>query len=400
MSPRVAKMNGRDRHGPAMRMSKPIQIQTLASLLAPVFLLLAGCSSAPTTTEPPTLSPTRAREVIGQLLPPGIGDRSGWAADLYAAFGAIHLPTTVENFCAAIAITEQETGFKVDPPVPGLSAIAWREIESRAAGVGLPRAAVRTALKLPSPDGRSYAERIDAARTERELSEIFEDLIARVPLGVSFLSGRNPVRTGGPMQVSIAFAEQYAQDHLYPYPVESSLRREVFTRRGGLFFGVAHLLDYPAAYEAPVYRFADFNAGQYASRNAGFQRALSLASGIPLALDGDLLRSGSTPRDPPGSTELAARVLAERLGVRESAIRRDLELGRADAFSESTLYRRVFALADELEGKPIPRAHVPEIRLKSPKITRRLTTEWFARRVDERYQRCLARRPATVPSPG
>jgi len=33
---------------------------------------------------------------------------------------------------------------------------------------------------------------------------------------------------------------------------------------------------------------------------------------------------------------------------------------------------------------------VPQIRLESPKITRKLTTEWFARRVDERYQRCLA----------
>ena len=202
------------------------------------------------------------------------------------------------------------------------------------------------------------------------------------------------------MQVSIAFAEQYAEDRLYPYPVEGSLRREVFTRRGGLFFGIAHLLDYPAAYEAPVYRFADFNAGHYASRNAGFQRALSLASGIPLALDGDLLRAGSTSNDPPGSTELAARVLAERLGLRESAIRRDLELGRDEEFSHSTLHRRVFALADELEAKPLSRAHIPEIRLKSPKITRRLTTEWFARRVDERYQRCLARRPAADPPPG
>jgi len=34
---------------------------------------------------------------------------------------------------------------------------------------------------------------------------------------------------------------------------------------------------------------------------------------------------------------------------------------------------------------------IPRIDLHSPKITRPLTTEWFARRVDERYQRCLAR---------
>jgi len=34
---------------------------------------------------------------------------------------------------------------------------------------------------------------------------------------------------------------------------------------------------------------------------------------------------------------------------------------------------------------------LPQIGLHSPKITRKLTTDWFANRVEGRYQTCLRR---------
>ncbi|BFO08550.1 hypothetical protein GGER_10600 [Serratia rubidaea] len=178
------------------------------------------------------------------------------------------------------------------------------------------------------------------------MSAIFDDFIDMVPMGQRLFGSLNPVRTGGPMQVSIAFAEAHAKG--YPYPIDGSIRREVFSRRGGMYFGIMHLLGYPANYSRSLYRFADFNAGWYASRNAAFQSAVSQASGIPLALDGDLIIYGS---DKPGTTELAVRTLAKRLDISHSAIRRALEKGDTLEFEDTDLYRQVFALADKTAGK-------------------------------------------------
>src|SRR6187401_352172 len=353
-------------------------------LLALATMLLGGCVSAP-PREPP-VDPDVARAEIRARIPGAVANRDGWAIDMYAAFEALEVRPTTRNICAVVAVIQQESGFQVDPAVPGLPAMARREIDERAARYHIPGAVVELALKVRSPDGRSYAERLRQAKTERALSEIFQDFIGTVPLGRQLFADLNPVRTGGPMQVSIAFAESHVKTTTYPYPLTDGVRREVFTRRGGLYFGIAHLLDYPVSYDSMLYRFADFNAGHYASRNAAFQQAVSSLSKTRLAIDGDLLREGSSE---PSQTELAVRKLDIGLGERQ--IRRDLERGTVHEFEESELYRKVFELADA--RGPAPRALVPNIRLQSVKISRKLTTEWFAQRVDGRYRRCMRSPP-------
>jgi hypothetical protein len=276
--------------------------------------------------------------------------------------------------------------------VPNLADIAKREIERRRERVGVPRLVLDAALALPSSNGKSYGERLDAVKTEFQLSKLYDDFIDRVPLGRTFFADRNPVRTGGPMQVSISFAEHYVESRPYPYPMSGSVRDEVFTRRGGLYFGVAHLLDYRAPYDRYLFRFADFNAGRYASRNAAFQRAVAQLSGIPLTQDGDLLRyENGRPSRELGNTETATRVLARRLSLDNAAIRRDLERAEEGDFEQTELYRRVFALLDKVEGRRAARAVVPDIVLSSPKITRTLTTDWFAHRVESRFNACMQR---------
>ncbi|OOV89889.1 MULTISPECIES: DUF1615 domain-containing protein [unclassified Pseudomonas] len=349
-------------------------------------LVLAGCAGSGTAPQVVPLSPAQVQARVERLLPAQTADRAGWARDIQVAFTAQGIEPSTQNLCAVLAVTEQESTFQVDPAVPGLGKIARQEIDRRAATVHVPALLVSAALQVRSPTGKSYSERLASARTEKQLSAIFDDFIGMVPMGKTLFGTFNPVHTGGPMQVSIAFAEKQARD--YPYTVDGSIRQEVFSRRGGMYFGIAHLLGYPANYPQPLYRFADFNAGWYASRNAAFQNAVSRASGIALALDGDLIRYDSIM---PGTTELAVRALGKQLDMRNPSIRDQLEQGDSLDFEKTRLYQRVFALADQAAGKPVPRQLLPGIELKSPKITRKLTTAWFAKRVDERYQRCLKR---------
>lgn len=370
--------------GSCPRTWRNVRLTLLAAILAAG---LGGCADTASQR-----TPEEVRAQLRQLIPASVPDRAGWAADIQGALAALEIEPTPQNLCAVLAVTEQESTYTANPAVPGLGKIAIGEIETRAARYRIPAFVVRGALRLESPNGESWQTRISRVRTEKELSDLFEEMIAKVPMGSRLLARANPVRTGGPMQVSIAFAEAHAQERSYPYAVDGSIRHEVFTRRGGMYFGIAHLLGYPAAYDKPLFRFADFNAGRYASRNAAFQNAVAVATGIPLDLDGDLVRyRKGKARGDASATERAVLTLADKLGMSPTQIRDGLEDSHLSRFEDSALYTGVFEIADRRNGKPLPRATLPRIRLHSPKITRKLTTEWFATRVNQRYTRCMAK---------
>ena len=391
-------------------------------IITPILLvaLITGCASAPQPTptaapaiETPKAQPARAKPVVAakpqptpvaaapapvsdkdvhelvmKLLPGYLKDKQGWASDLQSAYKALQIEPTASNFCATIAVIEQESSFQADPVVPGLPAIVRREIDQRRDKYGIPQTVIDWMLSAESRDGRSYQQRIDALRTEKQLSDLIEEIVAYVPSGSKLFPNYNPVRTGGPMQVSVEFAESHVRARPYPYPINGNLRNEVFSRRGGLYFGSAILLDYPAPYDDMLYRFADFNAGRYSSRNAAFQFALTRLSKIPLAPDGDLLRYQNGEISPePSSTLNALLALRPALKMSDADILRDLRLEKYSGFSRTPLYNRLFALADKTGVQP--RIAMPEIDLKSPKIKRKLTTSWFANRVYGRYKNCL-----------
>ena len=360
----------------------------LAALPVLMLALLSACEN----NEP---TPAETRTKLKHLLPATVKDRDGWAADIQYAVTALKIEPSSQNLCSILAVTEQESTYNANPEVPGLGQIALKEIETRAARFKIPAFIVYGALHFESPNGESWETRIASVRNEKELSDIFEEMIASVPMGKRLLGKLNPVHTGGPMQVSIAYAQAHAKQRPYPYAVENtSIRHEVFSRRGGMYFGIAHLLDYEASYDKPLFRFADFNAGHYASRNAAFQNAVAVATGIGLDLDGDLIRYKKTQngrKDSLSDTESAVRSMAADLGISNEKIHETLLKSREHGFERSELYLGVFDIAERRNGKPLPRATLPRIRLQSPKITRKLTTEWFATRVNKRYRNCMVR---------
>lgn len=420
-------------------MTTTLPVANLAAIVFIACALAAGCA---TTPEVPVLAPveTRSTNIVGQAVPPPVSgvprgaplvravpatgtppaalvypgerqgrvrvmallppnvtrDRDGWATDIFAAFAALRLSPSAENVCATIAVIEQESGFQADPEVPGLARIAWREIEIRRQRHHIPKLALDAALAKTSPDGRTYRQRIESFRTERQMSLLYSDIIDEVPGGKLLLEGYNPVHTGGPMQVSVAFATEHAREKPYGAALGrelgGDLRNAVFTRRGGLYFGIAHLLDYPAPYRDTIYRFADFNAGRYSSRNAAFQQAVVQLTGKALSLDGDLLGyENGVPGSELSATEKAVLKLARRLKLSPGEISAGLRQEKNETFARTSLCQRVFALADEATGRRVPREILPRIALKSPKIRSKITTAWFAERVNARYGICLRR---------
>ena len=345
----------------------------------------------------PVVDAAEVRGLALRLLPRTIADRNGWANDIATSFASLGIPALPHKLCALAAVIEQESTWSADPPVAGLARIAREQLDKKREAYGIPTPVFELALSKTSPTGRTYRQRLDSLRTERELSDLYEDIVREIPFGATFLGGQNPVRTGGSTQVSISWSDQLLKQKAYPWQPHEGARKEVFKRRGGIYFGAAMLLDYPVSYNRMIYRFADYNAGRYSSRNAAVQSLLAQLTGQAIAPDGDLLRYRAgeplPTRSDPSQAWTALKALQAPLGLSDSQIERDLRLEKRFEFEQSETWRRLMALAAQ-RGLSPEHARLPDLLLQSPKITRPLTTAWFANRCEARYRSCLARAAA------
>lgn len=346
-----------------------------------------------------------------RLAEKNVEDANGWAIDLHDVLVQHDLDVSPENVCAAIAVIDQESGFVADPVVPGLGKLSEDALRQKLGKFPIAGKAMLSWLeRTPSPDA-SFIARIRAARTERDLDLAYRslvdyvgkstslDLVMQLGLLNKLIEDRNEIDTAGSMQVSVRFSLAEAKKRRWlPATLSDvyAVRDQLYTRHGGMFYGVKQLMGYETGYNRKVYRFADYNAGRYASRNAAFQQSVARLSGEKLTIDGDLLSYGKDGKALPKvtSTETAVRKVSKilKLGLADEQIRADFLREKELGFTGT---RTFIAIRDHFAaafGKPPAFAAFPEIWLSSPKLSRKFTTRRFAESVDRRYQACMAAR--------
>ncbi|MFP2963165.1 DUF1615 family protein [Myxococcus sp. 1LA] len=373
--------------------------------------MMTACASRgagpaqPAIPAPPRLSVSE----VAKLMPPQLQEREGWARDVLAALEVEEIAPSPPAVCSVLAVIEQESGYKVDPAVPGLPKMVRDRLEEHANKLGpLGRKVLASVLEGRAKGSKkTFDERLRALRTERDLDRLFRDMLAyyedEYPSAFKvvdftsgvFSSGRlhefNPVTTAGSMQVSVRYAIQKAGEDADP----AEVRESMYTRAGGVRYGTARLLGYEAAYPEALFRFADYNAGVYASRNAALQSQVSRLTGHPLAPDGDLqlYDKQGEPRSEDSKSLQALLAFRQRYApdLSERTVRRDVRKEKEAEFESTDTFRAVKRLYQRETGEAPSYAQLPRVTLNSPKLKRELTTAWFARSVDQRFQKCMKR---------
>ena len=396
-------------------MKKPVHrnLFVRGSALLALTISLAGCGNGSWWANDD--EPKLESDQIKKLIPSRVNDRSSWAKDIYAITEELKIPRNKENICSIIAVVDQESNFIANPNVPGLGAKAVKEVSSRlqekfedklGTTIGAPLAGYfQDVLKnQPSPEN-NYLKQMSKVKNEKELDVLYREIFAYMSkhyhvsaltgaaklVGQDFAEKLNPITTLGSMQVHI----NYAKDNKRSSMNINELRDDLYTEYGGLYYGIHRLMMYPANYDKPIYRFADYNSGMYSSRNAAFQKMIEKSSGIDLDLDGDLLSydKNGNPRAATTTTEKALLNLfvQNNVLITPRQLRNDLEKEKAKGFEKTQTYAAVSKLYTEKTQKDPIYAIMPEVVISGPKLSRDYNTNWYASRVNGRYDTCMHR---------
>ncbi|WFF38772.1 DUF1615 domain-containing protein [Moraxella nasibovis] len=369
-----------------------------------VFILLTALLAACDITKDEQ-DAALSNKQIAKLLPSHVANKDSWAADMAQIFDQLKLPKTTQNICTAVAVIDQESNFHADPAVPNLGTASLKAIDEKLEekfGKTLAKT-FRNMLETKPTKDNSFIKQIKKVKTERELDELYQEIfdyftstykvsgLAHITklTGAGIDERVNPITTLGSMQVHI----DYARAHRRTNMSDRALRADLYSQYGGLYYGIHRLMMYKADYDKPLYRFADYNSGMYSSRNAAFQQRVSSLTGEKLAIDGDLLlyNDGSPLTKKSRSESALIKLLATApTPVSERQIRADLKKEKSRDFEATQTYRAVSELFKKKYKKDPAYAIMPQVVISGPKLSRDYDTNWFATRVDKRYQTCMA----------
>ena len=350
---------------------------------------------------------------IKKVLPSRVSERQSWAQDIFDIMDELRIEKTKQNVCSIVAVVDQESNFIADPTVAGLGEKAVQEINSRLKEKfeaklgeligGTVAGYFQEVLKnQPSPEN-NYMSQMRQVKTERELDLLYREIFAYMSkhyhisalTGAAKLAGQdigekmNPITTLGSMQVHI----NYAKEHKRQSGNIAELRNSLYTQYGGLYYGIHRLMQYPAEYDQAIYRFADYNSGMYSSRNAAFQSMLQALTENEISLDGDLLlynKDGDVrPTLSQSEKELIAIFAKNNVLVTPRQVRSDLKKEKDKKFENTQTYLAVQKLYQSKTNKDPIYAVMPQVVISGPKLSRDYNTNWFASRVNGRYETCM-----------
>lgn len=359
--------------------------------------------------------PEMKAEQITKVLPPRVNDRQSWSQDIFDIMQQLSIPKTKQNVCSIVAVVDQESNFVADPAVPGLGEKAVQEINTRLNEKfeaklgetigGTVAGYFEDVLKnQPSPEN-NYMSQMRKVKTERELDLLYREIFDYMSkhYHVSALTGAaklvgqdigekmNPITTLGSMQVHI----NYAKEHKRQSGNIAELRDDLYTQYGGLYYGIHRLMEYSADYDKAIYRFADYNSGMFSSRNAAFQKMLEVIQGKDLDLDGDLLLYNKDGNPQSALSQSEKEVISaftnNKILVTPRQIRADLKKEKEKKFEDTQTYLAVQKLYQNKTNKEPIYAIMPEVVISGPKLSRDYNTNWFASRVNGRYETCMQR---------
>ncbi|NTU54208.1 MAG: DUF1615 family protein [Chlorobiaceae bacterium] len=352
-------------------------------------LLLSACSG----TQESGLSEKQVEKMV-LAARPGNPSPEIWARAIKESLEELGQPVDKEHVSAVCAVISQVSAFSISPKSSRMASILRNKIKAAESNEVL-RLLIETRLDQQASNGKSFRDNIDTISSELDFEKWYDEFtsasITKPILLVLNKDASDLITTAGSMQVSVKFSEEYQKK-----PQKTgfgSVRDMLYTCKGGVFYGTAYLLDFKHNYDDWKYVFADFNAGHYSSRNAGFQAMLVRLARRMVDTDGDLMNY-ENGKITPSVTYVTFINFLKRKGVvvDEDQVLKDFKQEKSYEFENTWSYKTLSEMYKKKYGRVIY-AELPEITLNSPKfVSKNLSTRWFAERVKSRYNHCMRTR--------